>query len=143
MSLTPLFQTWYKIIERCTNPSNRNYHQYGARGITICDEWRNSFLEFHKYASQLDHFGEKGYSIDRINNSLGYQPENIRYATQHQQSRNKRTNVMITHSGETKCLKDWASSVNMSVGTLQRRIKLGWPTDKVLTQRPRKMNTTK
>ena len=75
---------------RCYNKNHPSYKDYGGRGITICDEWRNSFEAFYNYVSKLDHFNEPGRSLDRIDNNQGYCPGNVRWATAKEQANNKR-----------------------------------------------------
>lgn len=132
MSRQPLYQVWYSIIRRCTNPDDKRYPYYGGRGITICEEWRHGFKAFHDYVSQLPHCGEKGYSLDRIN--AGYSPGNVRFSTSKEQSRNKRNNRMITHDGLTMCLTDWATRIQVPYGTLYDRLYVqGWDAERALT----------
>lgn len=82
--------TWGSMKSRCNNPNNPSYKDYGGRGITVCDEWQHDFEAFLDHVSKLDHFGEEGYSIDRINNDAGYCPGNVRWATAKEQANNKR-----------------------------------------------------
>jgi hypothetical protein len=74
------------MIERCTNPHDTDWKNYGGRGIAVCDRWRHSFEAF------LEDMGEKppGHSIDRINNDGNYEPGNCRWATASEQQHNKR-----------------------------------------------------
>lgn len=87
-SKTRLYNIWCSMIDRVENKKSTSYEDYGGRGITICEEWRNNYLSFKKWALQ------NGYSnslkIDRIDNDLGYFPNNCRWATQTIQSRNTR-----------------------------------------------------
>jgi hypothetical protein len=88
MSRTPTYVTWAKIKNRCLNKADRDWPDYGGRGITVCDRWKDSFENF------LADVGEKpsapGLSIDRIDNNRGYEPGNVRWATATQQSNNRR-----------------------------------------------------
>lgn len=85
-SFTPTYRTWQGIIQRCTNPADSSYHRYGARGITVCERWR----EFTLFLADV---GEKppGTTIDRIDNSKGYEPGNTRWASVTEQNQNRRT----------------------------------------------------
>ena len=78
------------MIQRCTNPNQIRFKDYGGRGIKVCDEWLNSFEAFYDHVSQLPHFGEEGYSLDRINNNGNYEPGNVRWATAAEQVKNRR-----------------------------------------------------
>ena len=87
---TATYQTWDAIKHRCLYESQASYLNYGNRGIGICEEWKNSYDAFYEYVSQLEHFGEEGMTIDRINNEKGYEPGNVRWATRAEQNRHKR-----------------------------------------------------
>ena len=76
--------------QRCHNPHNKRYNCYGGRGISICKEWEKSFKAYFEYVSKLPHYGEPGYSIDRINNDGNYEPGNVRWATAYEQVHNRR-----------------------------------------------------
>ena len=91
MTGTKIHDLWCNIKQRCLSESNSHYEGWGGRGITICQEWQNDFQAFYDYVSQLPHFGEKGYSLDRINNDGNYEPGNVRWATPKEQANNRRT----------------------------------------------------
>lgn len=88
LSDTPEHYIWRGMKQRCYNPNNKSFKNYGGRGITICDRWQNSFENF------LADMGKKPsptHSIDRVNNDGNYEPANCRWATNQEQSDNKRT----------------------------------------------------
>lgn len=89
MRNTPLYAIWCAIIQRCTNPNDPAYPNYGGRGITICDQWRHDFVAFR------DHVGDPppDLTLDRIDNDRGYEPGNVRWATRAEQNRNRRAHV--------------------------------------------------
>ena len=91
-SHTKIQYEWTSLKQRCNNPNNRGYKNYGGRGIKVCDEWSKSFKAFYDYVSALPHFGEEGRSLDRIDNEGDYEPGNVRWATRKEQNFNKRTN---------------------------------------------------
>jgi len=94
--------SWHNMIVRCTNPKTRSYRDYGARGITVCDEW-SSFSKFFEDMGPPP----AGYQLDRLDNDGNYQKSNCRWATPRQQASNRRTSKMINYSGERRCLGEW------------------------------------
>ena len=123
-----LVELWNGIIKRCYMPACRSFRYYGARGITIADEWRCSSKPFTEYVlAVLGERPTKDHSLDRINNSLGYAPGNLRWVTTAEQNRNKRTTRLITAGGRTQCLADWAKELGRNPRTISARIdELGW-----------------
>ncbi len=91
----PFYRKWKSIKERCFNKNVHQYKDYGGRGITICDEWRNNPAAFIDYISKLKHAGDPGYTLDRINNDGDYEPGNVRWATAKQQRHNQRQKVKL------------------------------------------------
>lgn len=92
MRNSPLYHRWTGMNNRCNNPNDPQYNNYGERGIRVCDAWRRNFKVYHDYMISLPHALEDGYSIDRIDNNGNYEPGNIRWATKHIQNTNKRKN---------------------------------------------------
>lgn len=99
MSNEKIYAVWQGMRKRCFSTYHKNYESYGGRGITVCQEWNESFEAFYDYVSQLPHFGEKGYSLDRINNDGNYEPGNVRWATAKVQANNRR-NCMSSYERE-------------------------------------------
>src|SRR5579872_5899824 len=81
------YRIWKGMIERCTNPSQRCFKYYGGRGISVCQEWRTSFGAFYSHIGPIP---GPDFQVDRIDNDLGYEPGNVRWATRIEQARNKR-----------------------------------------------------
>lgn len=115
-----LFNTWLHMKQRCNNPNDRAYKNYGARGITVCDEWQNDFEAFYTWATT------SGYSdnltIDRIDNNGSYSPENCRWITIQEQQGNKRDNVRVTFNGQIKTVSEWAREFNCRTSAVYREI---------------------
>lgn len=131
-----LYNIWQGMKERCFNSNSSQYYLYGARGIVVCDEWKNSFTVFKEWA--LNNGYNSQLTIDRIENDKGYSSSNCRWVSYKVQNRNKRTNIQITYNGKTQCLTEWAEEINISPKLLNARInKLGWSIEKALTTKVR------
>jgi hypothetical protein len=130
---TPEHRTWTSMVYRCHNPRAAGYHNYGGRGIRVCDEWRESFDEF------LKHIGPRPsakYSIDRINNDGNYEPGNVRWATRTEQSRNRRTNRLVTVGARTMTIIEWSKETGLSNALICQRLGLGWPPEEAVSLQP-------
>lgn len=114
---TPTYKSWAKMIERCTNPKAIRFERYGARGIGVCDRWKN----FQNFIADM---GERkdGTSLDRIDNNKGYEPGNCRWATSTEQARNRSVTRLMTVNGATKPVAEWAAIAGVSRNTLIARI---------------------
>lgn len=132
MSGTRLYKIWKDIIRRTTNPNRRNYAWYGGRGITVCSEWRDSFVAFQKWAT------ENGYddtlSIDRIDPDGNYCPQNCRWATKKGQANNKRNNRFYTYKGETKTVAEWADATGIPYMVLIYRLNQNWDESRIFNK---------
>ena len=118
---TKLHWIWRAIKQRCTNPANKAYKNYGGRGINMYEGWQGiyGFSNFSRWAMQNDY--KEGLTIDRIDNNKGYFPENCRWVTSKEQANNKRTNVRISYKGVTKTLSQWAEELGINYSCLQTR----------------------
>lgn len=135
MSDSHEFRVWARIIRRCYDTNYMNYKYYGAREISVCPEWRNSFLQFLK---DVGFRPTTNHEIERINNDGNYEPSNVRWATHKEQSRNKRTSVYLEFMGKRQCLAAWSEELLIPMGRLQYRVKKGWSAERALTERKRK-----
>lgn len=131
-----LYRVWANIKSRCYNSKLKSFHSYGARGITMCDEWRNDFQAFYDwaYANGYDENAPRGQcTIDRIDNDKGYSPNNCRWVNNKTQCNNKTNNALMTHGGKTQTLTRWAEELGFSQHLLIARRRLGWDDEKILT----------
>lgn len=119
---------WDGMIARCTKPTTKNYHNYGGRGIKVCERW-------HTYENFALDMGEppEGLTLERKDNNGNYSPDNCVWATDTEQGRNKRNNRLLTYKGETKCVTAWAEELKVNPKTLYTRIYLGWSDEGVLS----------
>ena len=129
---TRVYRIWEHVKTRCLNQNGEKYKWYGGRGITICDEWANSFESFHDWAIS------NGYSdsltLDRIDVNGNYAPSNCRWVTMKEQANNRRSNHYLTYNGETHTLKEWSEITGLNYKTLSTRINLlNWDTERALT----------
>lgn len=114
---TGIYGSWYAMKQRCGNPKNKQYKDYGGRGITFKEEWN----KFEVFKREMEEGYKKGLTLDRLDNSKGYFPENCRWATKQEQAENKRCNIVI--NGEK--LVDIAKRMNINYGTLRSRFYRG------------------
>jgi hypothetical protein len=113
---------WCKIKARCYKTTAHAYDRYGGRGIKMYEPWINDFCAFYDYVGPSP---SDSHSIDRIDNALGYEPGNIRWATAKEQSRNRRTNLKIQICCQTKTLAEWCEIYNFSYSAAYKRILKG------------------
>ncbi len=126
---TKTYRSWASMIQRCTNPKNKRYRDYGGRGITVCKRW----MKFENFLADMGEVPE-GYQIDRINNNKGYCRSNCRWVTAKTNNRNKRNNLYFTYKNKTQLLIEWVKETKIPYSTLWNRIfRLSWPIEKALT----------
>lgn len=132
------FICWIKMRERCLDKNCKEYPAYGGRGIGIHLPWIDSFETF------LRDVGERPsllHSLDRFPDQNGnYEPGNIRWATNKEQARNRRTNRLLKLGDMVLCVSEWAERMEVSPQTLFNRLNLGWSDEKTLTTPVRKLN---
>jgi hypothetical protein len=123
-----IYNAWKNMMRRCGTPSNAEFHNYGQRGIFVCDKWK-------QFSGFLEDMGEKpiGLTLGRIDNNGPYSKENCRWETVEQQSNNKRSNHPITLNGETKTISEWARMYRINRAAVGSRIRIGWDPLKALT----------
>lgn len=118
----PLYHRWASMIQRCHNPANPSFKNYGARGIFVCDRWREDFGNF---------FADMGappsgqHTIERIDNDGAYEPENCRWALRADQLRNQRRSIVIEIAGRSLPAKDWAAELGISYQAITKRYRQG------------------
>lgn len=132
MSGTPEHKAWIGLRKRCYDTSHISYPHYGAKGITVCDEWNSSFEAF------FAHMGKRpspSHSVGRIDNGKGYGPLNCQWETAKQQQLNRDSARLLTFRGITKNLSEWADELGIHRTTVRQRIVFrGWSVERALTQ---------
>lgn len=128
---TPEYRSWMAMNNRCNNPRNNAYKDYGGRGIIVSDRWRHSFENF---------FADMGtrpsikHTLERDDNEQGYYPKNCYWATKKEQSNNKRSSRMIAYKGKTQTLKLWCEELGLTYKKIHKRIfRFGWGIEDAFT----------
>ena len=117
------YATWSNIKTRCYNENCKSYARYGAKGIRMCDEWRDSFVAFYR---DMGPKPSADHSIDRIDTSKGYTPENCRWATREEQARNKTTTIWIELDGVRRPAIEWCQIAGTDYHAFFYRYENGW-----------------
>ncbi len=133
---TKLYNVYHNMKERCLNPSRNDYSRYGGRGICVCEEWKEDFKTFQKWAF------ENGYkdnlTIDRIDVNGNYEPSNCRWVDGITQANNKRNSYYVEYNGKKLTISEWARETGISPSLIRYRLNKGWPIERALTETPHK-----
>lgn len=130
-SNTRLYHIWQQAKDRCYNKNNKDYQDYGGRGIDVCQEWKDDFTAFYNWAMENGY--KENLTIDRIDFNGNYGPSNCRWLTNLEQQRNKRNNIKFTYKGETHCLTEWCNILGLKYGRVRNRVRrLNWPIERAL-----------
>ena len=132
---TPIYRTWKSMNLRCFYKNHKSYKDYGARGITVCDEWSQfnpqGVVNFYNwcmangYKKEILPNGKNKWTLDRIDNDGNYEPNNCRWTTQDVQANNKRNCIFIDYNGKKQTLKQWAKELNLNYSVLLNRYEHG------------------
>lgn len=129
----PTLQTWRAMLRRCQNENAVGYANYGGRGITVCARWQRFDLFLADMGPRPN-----GTSIDRIDNNGHYEPGNCRWATDTQQARNKRSNVLYEYEGEPLCVVEIAERSSTRPALLKSRLRNDWSLDRAVSEPARR-----
>lgn len=129
-SNTKLYKVYHHIKDRCYNKNDKRYKDYGERGIYMCSEWLDDFMNFYNWS--MNNGYNDNLTIDRIDNNKGYSPNNCRWVDRKTQQQNRRNCIYYTINGETHCLKEWCEILNLNYSTVQVRVYRGWDVKKAL-----------
>lgn len=116
----PIYKIWGSIKNRCLHANRKDSKSYYDKGVTICNEWMNDFMCFYNWATINGY--KSGMQIDRIDNNLGYNPENCRFVSARDNVNNRANTCFLEHDGQKLCLTEWARIKNIPSETLRRRI---------------------
>lgn len=128
---TPEYICWSAIVQRCTNKNATAYDRYGGAGIRICDRWKS----FENFLFDMGSRPSAEHSVDRIDNSGDYTPENCRWATYSEQARNTSRNRLVTYEGEEICVIEAVERSGLPYHLIQDRLDAGWPDEQVFSPR--------
>lgn len=123
MYKTKIYYVYYGIKDRCYNKKAKAYKNYGDKGIKVCDEWLDGFINFYNWAIANGY--KEGLTIDRIDSNGNYEPSNCRWVDRIIQNNNTNRNHYITYNGEAKTISEWARYLGMNRQTLQGRLRNG------------------
>lgn len=137
LTRTPEHGVWTAMLRRCRNLNCAEYASYGGRGITICERW----LQFANFMSDMGPRPTSRHTIERVDNSRGYDPDNCVWATFIEQARNRRNNLIVEAFGRSQCLAAWAEESAIQYHTIKARLRHGWPAEKALTHPVRRRAT--
>lgn len=129
---TRIYEIWRAMKKRCYLKTHIHYKNYGGRGISVCDEWKDDVKRFYDWATKNGY--KDNLTIDRIDNNGNYCQENCRWITIQEQANNKRTNHFLCYNGEKKTITQWAIEIGINHQTLSERAKRGWTTEKILSK---------
>jgi hypothetical protein len=125
---TTIYLRWQNMKARCLQPSHKDYAKYGAKGVTICDRWAygaDGLSGFEWFILDMGPLPFAGASIDRIDGTRGYEPNNCRWATLSEQATNKHNTRWLEIDGKSKPLTVWAKEVGIGPKTVHYRLKRG------------------
>ena len=105
-----MYKRWVSVIQRCENPNNPFFKNYGARGIRMCEQWRS---DFDLFLADMGDPPTQKHTIERIDNNGPYSPQNCKWALRSTQLRNRRNNITICIGGEKRIAKDWAAMLGV------------------------------
>lgn len=116
-----LYNLYCAMIARCHNPKSISFKSYGQKGIYVCDEWRNNFIAFKNWS--LKNGYNDTLSIDRIDNSKGYNPSNCRWVSKSDQQQNRSNNIWIEHDGIRHIMAEWCKILNFPFYLAKSRVR--------------------
>lgn len=130
----PFYRKFNRARCRTTDPTNKNFNNYGGRGILF--EWSN-YLDFKKdmyksYLKHCDKYGKLNTTLERIDNNRSYSKKNCKWATFQEQAKNRRTNRYITYNGRTMIIADWARELGVPRQSVRYRLAQGWSAKNII-----------
>lgn len=137
----PLHKVWQHMLDRCANPKNKSFKDYGSRGIAVCLRWRDGEGKRTGFECFVADMGPRpeGFTIERVNHGRGYEPGNCVWLAKSDQAKNRRTVRLVRIDGQVKTIPDWCAENGIPYWAAIRRVLRGWPPDKAVTTPVRKV----
>jgi hypothetical protein len=133
LKVSRAYSCWSEMKQRCLNPNNSQYKDYGGRGIIVCKRWLEKETGFANFLSDMGNPPDM-MTIERLDNNGSYSPDNCKWATRKEQGNNKRNNRFLSHEGETRTLSQWADYIGINQDTLGCRLNsYHWSIEKTLS----------
>lgn len=129
MTHTEIYKRWLSMKQRCYDKNHKTYSRYGKNGITVCDEWM-TFIPFYEWS--MSHGYKEGLSLDRIDNTKGYSPDNCRWVTIKEQANNRRNNIVIMRDGIRYTLTTYCEANNLKYSRVLNRMHRGLPFEEAI-----------
>ena len=125
-----LHRVWISMRQRCNNPRNKDFVNYGARGIQVCSEW-NDFENFHQWAVSSGY--KEGVTIERVNVNAGYNPDNCTWISNEKQALNTRKILTLDVNGESMTIREISELTGVNIHTLKSRYHAGWSVNEIVS----------
>ena len=125
---TPIHYVWSRMLSRCRNKKDKSYPRYGGRGICVCKRW----LRFANFFADMGNIPSPKHTLDRIDNSGNYEPENTRWATPTEQARNRRSTRVVSFQGKEMSLAEACEIARTPYGRVHARLVRGWTIEAAL-----------
>ena len=120
---------WRHMLRRCYQPNHKSYRWYGARGVMVCERWK----DLENFVADMGH-PEEGMTLDRIDSNGNYEPKNCRWIPLAEQARNRTNNRYLEFRGQRKLISEWAREFGIKHSTLTQRLSAGLSVDSALTK---------
>lgn len=133
---TPTYESWRAMRKRCEDSTHHAFSRYGGRGITVCAQWK----DFARFYADMGDRPSKRHTLERIDNSKGYEPGNCCWADWHSQARNRRNNRLIAYDGVSATAPEWAERTGIPYYVIKSRIASGWSVSDALSKPTRKIS---
>lgn len=132
----PFYKAWSHMLDRCSNPKNRSFKDYGGRGITVCERWTMGADGKTGFECFISDMGPRpaGWTIERVQGHLGYEPGNCVWLAKGDQSKNRRGVRLVRIQGRAQTIPEWCAENGISYWSAMRRIQRGWPPDKAVSK---------